>query len=136
MTLYSQGNHLLESGVLWSYEHELSLKSGLHQIAALFSGVPPIHDHEGYLVLTEDTLTITGDTNLVIALGDIEQIYVGFDAQYPRNFIKNFGLFCQPLRIKTNNGIKADTIYLITDYSFSGTSRNQQLFNLLRGLLS
>lgn len=136
ISLSQNMHHLLESTVLWSYDHELKLKTGLNNIAAMFSGVPPIHNHEGHLLLTEQSIIITGDSDIIISLNDIEQIYVGFDENYRRNFVKNFGAFCQPLRIKANNGISVTTIYLILDYTYFSNGKNQTLFNMLQELLS
>jgi len=127
---------LFESPVLWGYGFELESKSGLNQIAAQFSGVPPIHEHSGNLVLTTGALQITGDEDLLISLTDIDQLYLGFDEIYPRNFVKNFGAFCQPLRITSSNGISESTIYLIAGYSASSCAPTQTLFKLLQDLLS
>ena len=135
ISLSQNMNHLLESTVLWSYDHELQLKGGLSHIASLFSGMPPIHNHQGHLLLTEQSIIITGDSDIIISLNDIEELYVGFDENYPRNFVKNFGAFCQPLRVKANNGISSTTVYLILDYTYFGSS-NQTLFDMLQELLS
>lgn len=127
---------LFESTVFWGYDYEFEAKSGLNQIAAQFSGVPPIHEHSGNLFLSTGTLQITGDEDLLIRLSDIEQLYLGFDEIYRRNFIKNLGAFCQPLRITSSNGITKNTVYLIAGYSASSCRPTQNLFNLLQNMLS
>lgn len=131
--------NLLEARVLWSYAHELESKTGINNIAAQFTGVPPIHSHTGVLVLTRKGLTVQGDdqdVDLKISLGDIEEVYVGFDENYQRNFVKNLGLLCQPLRILTNDGISKKTIYLILDYNYFGCAKNLTLFNMLQEMLA
>ena len=127
---------LFEAAVFWAYDHELEAKSGLNQIAAQFSGVPPIHEHSGNLLLSTGTMQITGDMDLLISLRDIDQLYLGFDEIYKRNFVKNLGAFCQPLRITSSNGITMSTIYLIAGYSSSSCMPTQNLFTLLQDLLS
>jgi hypothetical protein len=127
---------LFEAGVYWSYDYELESKSGINQIAAQFSGIPPIHEHAGDLYVSNAGIRIEGDSELQIALTDIEQLYLGFDEIYSRNFIKNFGAFCQPLRISSSNGFTRSTIYLIAGYNFSTCSPTKNLFELLQSLLS
>jgi len=128
--------NLLEARVLWSYDYELESKTGINNIAAQFSGIPPIHDHEGVLYLTKSGINIQGDEDLMIPLVDIEEAYLGFDESYQRNFIKNLGLLCQPLRIVTNNGIAERTIYLILDYNYFGCAKNLTLFDMLQEMLT
>ncbi|KIO75415.1 hypothetical protein TH53_20800 [Pedobacter lusitanus] len=128
--------NLLEAKVLWSYDHELETKTGINNIAAQFTGVPPVHNHTGVLRLTKDGLIIRGDEDLIIPLADVEEAYVGFDESYQRNFVKNLGLLCQPLRIVTNNGISKNTIYLILDYNYFGCAKNLTLFDLLQEMLA
>lgn len=127
---------ILEAKAFWSYEHELENKDSISQIAAQFSGIPPIHDHEGSLTLTNSYLSIIGETDLIIQLPDIDQLYLGFDDIYRRNFIKNLGLMCQPLRITYSNALKAEVIYVIADYNFVGCAMTEQLFNQIHDLLS
>lgn len=127
---------LLESNVLWSTDYELSQKNEFDHVAAQFSGVAPIHDHQGQLQLTENNLLIEGDMDLVISLSDISQIYRGFDEYYRPNFIKNLGLFCQPVRIKYSEKYSSHTIYLIVGYNFLGCAKGQRLFNVLQEMLS
>lgn len=127
---------ILEAQAFWSFEHELANKDSISQIAAQFSGVPPIHDHEGSLTLTTSYLSIIGETDLIIQLADIDQLYLGFDDIYRRNFIKNLGLTCQPLRITYSNASNAEVIYVIADYNFVGCAMTEQLFNQIHDLLS
>jgi len=129
-------NKILEAQAFWSHEKELADKDSISQIAAQFSGIPPIHDHEGSLTLTTSYLSINGETDLIIQLADIDQLYLGFDDVYRRNFIKNFGLTCQPLRITYSNSLKAEVVYIIADYNFVGCAMTEQLFNQIHDLLS
>jgi len=129
-------NHHLKSNVIWSYDYELSSKDAISQIASMFSGVLPVHDHEGEIILTDETLNIFGDEDLVIRLSDIEQLYLGFDDAYPKHYIRNFGLFCQPLRITSNNGVRKTTIYLVLGYNGFNCSQTKTLFNLLQQILT
>jgi hypothetical protein len=128
--------YLFEAGIYWIYDHELEHKTGLNQIAAQFSGVPPIHEHSGNLILTERTLQISGDVDFNLRLSDIEQIYLGFDDKYHRNFVKNLGMFCLPLRITATSGSEEICIYLIAWYNSFLCTPTQQLYNLLQELLS
>lgn len=128
--------NLLEARVLWSYDHELESKTGIDNIAAQFSGISPVHNHTGILSLLKSGINISGDEDLMIPLGDIEEVYVGFDENYQRNFVKNLGLLCQPLRIVTNNGIAKRTIYLILDYNYFGCAKNLTLFDMLQEMLA
>ena len=129
-------NKILEAQAFWSHEHELADKDSISQIAAQFSAIPPIHDHEGSLTLTTSYLSINGDTELIIQLAHIDQLYLGFDDVYRRNFIKNLGLTCQPLRITYTNGLKAEVVYIIAGYNFIGCAMTEQLFNQIHDLLS
>ncbi|MBB6270860.1 hypothetical protein HDF26_001287 [Pedobacter cryoconitis] len=128
--------NLLEARVLWSYDYELESKTGINNIAAQFGGVPPVHNHTGTLFLTNEGINIQGDEELIISLADIEEAYVGFDESYQRNFVKNLGLLCQPLRIVTNNNLKKRTIYLILDYNYFGCAKNLTLFDMLQEMLA
>lgn len=93
-------NLMFEANVLWSTHNELSQKNQYDNIATQFSGIALIHNHQVDLKLTENQLLIEGNTMLTTNLVDIVQLYRGFDDLYKPNFIKNFGMFCQPLRIQ------------------------------------
>jgi hypothetical protein len=127
---------IFETNVLWSSDYELSQKNQFDHIAAQFSGIPPIHNHQGELKLTEHNILIEGDTMLTINLNDIVQIYRGFDELYRPNFIKNLGLFCQPVRIQYNERFSNNTVYLIAGYNFFGCTDGKRLFDILQEVLS
>ncbi|NRF38038.1 hypothetical protein [Pedobacter foliorum] len=127
---------LFETNVLWSTDYELTQKNEYDHMAAQFSGIPPIHDHQGDLRLTDGNILIEGDVDLIINLSDIEQLYRGFDEFYRPNFIKNLGLFCQPVRIKYTERFSIHTIYLIAGYNFLGCTNGKALFNMLQKMLS
>jgi hypothetical protein len=129
-------NILFQASVLWSYDHELKSKTAISHIGAMFSGIPPVHDHEGTLILTNSSIQITGDEGSIIALADIEEIYAGFDESYPSNFIKNFGAFCKPVRIKASNRFSSRTFYLILNYNYLSGCQNQAFYNMLQEILS
>jgi len=128
--------NLLEARVLWSYDYELESKTGINNITAQLRGIPPVHNHTGVLSLTNNGINIKGDEDLIISLADIEEAYVGFDESYQRNFVKNLGLLCQPLRIVTNNEDAKRTIYLILDYNYFGCAKNLTLFDMLQEMLA
>ncbi|HEX8019994.1 hypothetical protein [Mucilaginibacter sp.] len=128
-------NIYLSGQVFWSYDHEIE-QTGLGQeIKALFSFTPPIHHHSGIISLTEHQLVIEGDLNLPIPLSDITQIYLGFDEIFKRTYVKNGGMFWQPLRLIYNSGFRSATIYLIIDHNAFG-AKNTLWFNTLKQLLS
>jgi hypothetical protein len=129
-------NLIFKTNVLWSSDYELSQKNQFDHIAAQFSGTPPIHNHQGELKLSDQNILIEGDTNLTISLSDIVQLYRGFDDLYTPNFIKNLGLFCQPLRIQYRERASFDTIYIIAGYNFFGCADGRTLFNILQDMLS
>nr|WP_199158347.1 hypothetical protein [Pedobacter sp. ASV2] len=127
---------LLEGNVLWSYDHELDTKtSWIKKIAGLFSFLPPLHHHEGAILLTNHSLSISGDEDLVLPLRDIEEVFIGFDELFPASSVKNFGAFWQPIRLKASPGM-ADvlTIYMVINYNGLFTA-NKDWFNALIRLL-
>lgn len=78
------------------------------------SGVPPLHNHEGEIYLTSDSIIIKGDENLNILLSSIIQLYHGYDDTYRSSYVKNFGIFWQPLRVEFYTGFdRLNRIYLI-----------------------
>jgi len=123
---------ILAGQVLWSYDYEVLKRDTLNNLGAHFSGVNPFHTHAGEIALADDKIIISGDENLEIPLGNLEQIYLGFDETFPRTLVKNFGLFWQPLRLTLSTGQK---LYLIIDYSMLG-AKNQVWFNGLKEILS
>jgi hypothetical protein len=129
-------HYLLQSDILWSYDFELAAKDAVAGIASMFSGALPIHDHMGELVLTNEMLTITGDFDAIIKLPDIEQLYLGFDEYYPRNYIRNFGMLCEPLRITFDAADGRSTMYLVLGYNGFQCVQTKQLFETLQVMLS
>jgi hypothetical protein len=122
--------------VLWSYIDEVA-ESGLKdEIRALFSLIKPLHHHEGEIKLTYNDLIINGDISLSIPLGNLNQIYLGFDDVFKSTYVKNAGMIWQPLRVSYRDSGSMNTIYLIIDYSFIGTAKDQQWFDALREALS
>ncbi|HEY9000317.1 MAG TPA: hypothetical protein VIM89_03110 [Mucilaginibacter sp.] len=129
-------NILMCGHVLWSYTDEIA-EAGLEdEIHALFSFVKPLHHHEGEIILTNNSLIINGDIDLNIPLTDLNQLYLGFDEVYKSSYVKNAGVFWQPLRVSYYGGGTQKVVYLIIDYSLIGIAKDKQWFNALREILS
>lgn len=125
-------DQILTGRILYSYEHELLQRDSLSDFSAHFSGLSPFHTHAGEIILAVNEIFISGDEDLQILLGTIEQIYLGFDEAFPRTLVKNMGLFWQPLRLSLTNGQK---LYLIIDYNMLGAN-NQTWFDELKKMLA
>lgn len=128
---------MLEGNVLWSYDHELTEKnsSWFRKIANFFSFLTPRHNHEGNILLASNGLFITGDEQLELPLSHIEEVYMGFDDLFPASSVKNFGLFWQPIRIRsTISRSESQTVYLVINHT-GIFSDNQTWFNTLISLL-
>jgi hypothetical protein len=129
---------MLAGNVLWSYDYELSNRknSGFFQkFSRLFSFLKPPHHHEGDILLASNGIFITGDQPLEMPISHIEEVYMGFDDIFPATAVKNFGLFWQPIRIKTIiNRSESQTVYLVINYN-GLFSDNQTWFNTLISLL-
>jgi hypothetical protein len=122
--------------VLWSYADEVA-ESGLKdEIRALFSLLKPLHHHEGEITLTNSSLIINGDIDLNIPLGNLNQLYLGFDDVFKSTYVKNVGMLWQPLRVSYHDNGTVNTVYLIIDHSFIGTAKDQQWFDALREVFS
>lgn len=129
-------NILMNGHVLWSYADEVA-ESGLKdEIRALFSLVKPLHHHEGEIALTNSSLIINGDVDLNIPLGNLNQLYLGFDEIFKSAYVKNNGMFWQPLRVSYYDNGTINTVYLIIDHSFIGTAKDQQWFDALSEVFS
>jgi hypothetical protein len=129
-------NILLSGHVLWSYADEVA-ESGLgDEVRALFSMVKPLHHHEGEIALTDTSLIINGDIDLDIPLGKLNQLYLGFDEVFKSTYVKNNGMFWQPLRVSYYENDKLITIYLIIDHNFIGTAKDRQWFDALKEILA
>jgi hypothetical protein len=116
-----EDDFILQGKVLWSYADEYAqISEQIKVTAALVSLGSPLHNHAGYIVLTEDQLIIEGindDLDLSIALSTINEIYLGFDDVFTFTSVKNFGALWQPLRIKFYTGHSLETVYLIIDHN-------------------
>jgi len=124
---------IYEGNVLWAYDTEIQLMDFSERfLARQFSFVPPLSKHKGIICLTDRSLIIEGDEDLVIPLSDINQLYLGFDDVFSVASAKNFGMLWQPLRINYGNDL---TIYLIIDFNLL-TARNNKFFNILKEMLS
>lgn len=100
------------------------------------SSFKPLYTNEGTISLTERELLIDNSiTNIEIPLVNITQLYLGFDDVYKAVFVKNFGLFWQPLRISYLEYGQTKIIYLIIDYNLL-FSNNKKWFKEMMSLLS
>jgi hypothetical protein len=122
---------ILEGRVLWSYEYEVVKRNANNDIGYQFWGTGPFYRHSGNIVLNESRIAITGDIDVLIPLGTIGQLYLGFDEVYTAMLTKNLGLFWQPLRLTLGNDV---VLYLIIDYNFIG-AKNKKWFLALKEML-
>ena len=124
---------IMTGKVMWSYPEELNDAGLVHVFAGLLSFVPPLHHHTGEIALIDNQIVIEGDTDLTIPFGNIEQIYLGFDDVYRSTYVKNNGLFWQPLRLTFNTLNGTQVVYLIIDHNFIG-ARNKDWYQMLTDL--
>ncbi len=129
-------NILMNGHVLWSYADEVAQSGLKDEIRALFSLVKPLHHHEGEITLTNSSLIINGDVDLNIPLGNLNQLYLGFDDVFKSTYVKNAGMLWQPLRVSYRDNGTVNTVYLIIDHSFIGTAKDQRWFDALREVFS
>ena len=115
---------LLNGQVLWSFDFELQNVGQEQEFRGMFSFMPPIHHHSGNIFLTPRQLIIEGDESVTVNLYDLEQLYLGYDVIYKRSYVKNGGIFWQPLRVSFSASNKSDTIYLVINYNFLGTQNH------------
>lgn len=127
-------NILLSGNVRWSTEEEALKRGAADQIGVHFSGVGPFHRHAGEIALTEKAIYMEGDISVSFNLGDLEQLFIGFDEVFPRALVKNFGMTAQPLRLQVGRGI--GLLYLFIDYNSLGFTSNQLWFNSIKTVLS
>lgn len=127
-------NILLSGDVKWSTEEEVLHRRAADQIGVHFSGVGPFHRHAGEIALTEKAIYMEGDVDLSFKLGELEQLFLGFDEAFPRALVKNFGMTAQPLRLQIGKGI--GLLYLFVDYNSLGFTSNQLWFNSIKTVLS
>ena len=130
-SVYMAGQFLLTGQVIWCYNHELQQANLADEFRGMMSFTMPLHYHVGNIALSNSALTINGDTNLHIPLDSLEQLYMGFDEHYKRLYVKNGGLFWQPLRITYADNAQIQSVYLIIDYNWFGAS-NKLWFETLK----
>lgn len=127
-------NVLLSGSVKWSTEEEVLHRDEIGQMGVHFSGAGPFHCHAGQITLTEKALYIEGDVDLSFNLGELEQLFIGFDEVFPRTLVKNFGMTAQPMRLQVGAGI--GVLYLFIDYNMMALTNNSLWFNSIRSILS
>ncbi|WCT13550.1 hypothetical protein [Mucilaginibacter jinjuensis] len=133
-----ENDFILQGKVLWSYADEYAqIDDGIKFTASLVSLGSPLHNHSGYIAVTENQLIIEGlesDLDLTIPLNAIEEIYLGFDDIFTATSVKNLGAFWQPLRIKFHTGHSLQQIYLIIDHNGLFT-HNKRWYDTLVNIL-
>lgn len=127
-------NVLLSGNVKWSTADEVLHRAAVDQVGVHFSGVGPFHCHAGQITLTDQAIYIEGDVDLSFNLGDLEQLFIGFDEVFPRTLVKNFGMTAQPLRLQV--GAAVGVLYLFIDYNMMAFTNNQLWFNSIKTVLS
>ena len=127
--------YLLTGKVLWCYDNELQQANLADEFIGMMSFTMPLHYHEGEIVLTNNAIIINGDADLRIPLDNLQQLYMGFDDQYRRTFVKNGGLFWQPLKISYADNSQMRSVYLIIDFSWFGV-HNQLWFETLKTMFN
>jgi hypothetical protein len=126
---------LLTGNVLWCFEHELEQANAADEFRVMLSFAPPLHYHAGEITLTDNALLISGDIDLQVPLNSMEQIFLGFDEHYKRLYVKNGGLFWQPLRITYAERMGTATVYLIIDHNWFG-AKNKLWYDALTGIFA
>ncbi|UEG53845.1 hypothetical protein LLH06_02510 [Mucilaginibacter daejeonensis] len=126
---------LMTGNVMWCYDHELEQANTADEFRVMLSFAQPLHYHAGQIVLTDTALLISGDIDLHIPLDAMEQLYMGFDDHYKRMYVKNGGLFWQPLRVTYANGSTTSTVYLIIDHDWMG-ARNKIWYEALTSMFA
>jgi hypothetical protein len=128
---------ILSGHALWLFNSDFQDFSFIDKIGVLFTGVKPLHKYEGDAYLSYDGIVLIADTDeLKINLKDITQVYLGFDDIYKPTYVKNLGVFWQPLRLTYNDSDSFEKIiYLVIDHNYFSTN-NQTWFNRLTEMLS
>ncbi|WP_316752518.1 hypothetical protein [Pedobacter gandavensis] len=127
-------NILLSGKVKWSTEDEVLNRNTMDQVGVHVSGVGPFHCHSGEITLTEKAIYIDADVDLSFNLGDLEQLFLGFDEVFPRTLVKNFGMTAQPLRLQVGAGV--GFLYLFIDYNMMSFTNNKLWFNAIKSVLA
>lgn len=125
-------DYILHGSALWFYEWEISNAGLLAYTGQL--GVP-FHKHKGNIYLTDNAIVIAGDDAFEIELSAIGELYLGCDDVYKPEYLKNFGYFIKPPRIKfASNRSGLNKIYLIISNGIINT--NAKWYKTLVSLLS
>jgi hypothetical protein len=131
---------VLQGKVMWSYDHEMIEFTSTQKLITGLSGIGgPLHNHQGYITLTDEQILIEGqeegDKDLNIPLGSINELYLGYDDVFTAGSVKNGGLFWSPLRIEyISNNYQTQKIYLIIDY-MGLYSHNKRWYEALTTML-
>ncbi len=89
----SKNKFILQGTAKWSYDYEMAEFTSTQKImASMTSFIPPLHRHEGNIVLTNSEIIIEGTgndkVNLTIQLNKLKQLYLGFDELVPGHISK------------------------------------------------
>jgi len=127
--------YLLTGKVLWCYNQELQQANFADEFRGMLSFSMPLHYHEGEIALTSSAIIIRGDADLQIPLDNLQQLYMGFDEEYKRMYVKNGGLFWQPLKISYVDNAQLKSVYLIIDFDWL-TVKNKLWFETLKAMFN
>lgn len=127
--------YILTGTALWCFDYELEQANLADEFRGMMSFTLPLHYHKGEIVLSNTSISINGDVDVFIPLKDLEQLFMGFDEHYKSTYVKNGGLFWQPLKLTfTSNGL-TQAVYLIIDYNWF-TVQNKMWYNVLTEMFS
>jgi hypothetical protein len=127
--------YLLTGKVLWCYNQELQQANLADEFRGMLSFSVPLHYHQGEIALTSSAIIIRGDADLQIPLDNLQQLYMGFDEEYKRTYVKNGGLFWQPLKISYVDNAQLKSVYLIIDLDWF-TVKNKLWFETLKAMFN
>ena len=122
--------------VRWCYDDELASRNKKGDLLMLATGMFPYLLHKGMIDLGADGISLTDESGNIresIILGEVETVFLGYDALYPRRLSKNFGALWSPLRLTLHNGRQ---IYLIVFDRLGVFVRNKVWFQALKEILS
>ncbi|MES2061774.1 MAG: hypothetical protein V4456_07630 [Bacteroidota bacterium] len=130
---------VLQGKVMWSYDYEMVEFTSAQKLITGLSGIGgPLHNHQGYITLTDEQLLIEGqegDEDLIIPLASINELYLGYDDVFTASSVKNGGLFWQPLRLEYfSSNYQTNKVYLIIDYN-GFYSHNKRWYETLTTML-
>lgn len=128
-------NQLLSGYAYYIYDSEIENLKLSDILPSAIAGFRPLFSAEGEITLTTREIAIAGEQQVQIPLSSLTQIYLGFDDLYKNSYVKNWGMFWQPLRLVYEINDVQYIIYLVINYNMIAT-QNPLWYNTLTGLLS